>query len=295
MNEEGNTNFGIKLSGEFDGVDTNTLLDMLANMSLAIHQINDDIQSNKSLRVTIKHIQPGCYDFLLSIKETVLDNLLKHLSTNPTAAASEIIGIFAGLLVIRQFLKGEKPIDVKEDNHQTVIINGNGNSLMIKPKTYKIYQENQIINSAIGKSFDALNEDTAIDGFELYDDKNNKLCSIPRDDFEVMAMQTTAREKDTRVKPEEAILTIFKVVFEKGYKWQFYYQGNKIGASIQDDTFYNRIDNGEKFSKGDTLIVDLDITQVFDKTIQTYINKEYSIIKIRQHIPRSEQPPLIEG
>lgn len=295
MSEEENTGFGIKLSGDLDGVDTNTLIDMIGNMSLAIHQINDDIQSNKSLRVTIKHIRPGCYDIFLTIKETILDNLLKHLSTNPTTAAGEIIAIFSGLLTIKQFLKGENPKNIDESQqNQTIIINGSGNSLVIQPKTYKIYNENKIISTAIGKSFDTLNEDTSIDGFELYDDQNNKLCSIPRDDFKVMALPAVSSDKDTRIKPEEAILTIFKVVFEKGYKWQFYYQGNKISATIQDETFYNEIDSGAKFAKGDTLIVDLNITQVYDRTIQTYINKEYLVAKIKQHIPRIEQTDLLK-
>jgi hypothetical protein len=294
MNEVENTGFGIKLSGDLDGVDTNTLVDMIGNMSLAIHQINDDIQSNKSLKVTIKYIQPGCYDIFLTIKETFLDTLIMHVSNNPISAAADIIVIFSGLLTIRQFLKGEPPKEVDEDKHQTIIINGDGNKLIVKPKIYKIYNENQIINNAIGKSFDTLNEDMSIDGFELYDDKNNKLCNIPRDDFKAMAIPTLALGNETRIKPEEAILTIFKVVFEKGYKWQFYYQGNKISATIQDETFYDDIDKGAKFAKGDTLIVDLNITQIYDNTIQTYINKEYLIEKIKRHIPRTEQSHLLK-
>ena len=104
-----------------------------------------------------------------------------------------------------------------------------------------------------------------------------------------MALPSSIPDKNTRIKPEEAILTIFKVVFEKGYKWQFYYQGNKISADIKDETFYGKIDSGAKFSKGDKLIADIEIKQTFDDSIQSYINKEYSVIKIKQRIPRDEQ------
>jgi hypothetical protein len=255
MEEEKSTGFGIKLSGDLEGVDVNTLVDMIGNFSLSIHQINDDIQSDKSLRVTVKHIQPGCYDIFLTIRETFLGALLQHLSANPITAASEIITIFSGLLIIRQFLGGEKPKNIEENRNLTTLINGKGNKLVIERKTYKIHIENQVINAAIGKGFDALNEDTAIEGFELYDEQNNKLIEIPRDDFKIIAIPVESSEKDTRIKPEEAILTVFKVVFEKGYKWQFYYQGNKISASIQDAAFYNDIDMGAKFSKGGCQII----------------------------------------
>lgn len=283
------TDFGIKLLGDMEGVDTDTLIDVLGNMSVAIHQINDDIQSNKSLKITINYIQPGCYDIFLAVKETILDTLLKQVLTSPTTTASEIVGILAGLITIKHFLKGEKPKKIEEQKNHTVIINGNGNILEIDTKTFNVFKDDQVVDAAIGKSFDTLSSDEAIKGFEIYDQDRNKLCTIERDGFEYIAMPSPMPELDTRIKPEEAILTIFKVVFEKGYKWQFYYQGNKISADIKDETFYNQIDSGAKFSKGDKLIADIEILQVFDKSIQSYINKEFSVVKIKQHIPRDEQ------
>jgi len=284
-----NTDFGIKLLGDMNGVDADTLIDVLANMSLAIHQINDDIQSNKSLKITINYIQPGCYDIFLAVKETMLDNLLKQIMLSPITTASQIVGILAGLIAIRQFLKGEQPKKIEESKNHTIIINGNGNKLEIDTSTYNVFEDDQVVDAAIGKSFDTLNSDEAIKGFEIYDQERKKLCSVEREDFKYMALPSSIPDKNTRIKPEEAILTIFKVVFEKGYKWQFYYQGNKISADIKDETFYGKIDSGAKFSKGDKLIADIEIKQTFDDSIQSYINKEYSVIKIKQRIPRDEQ------
>ena len=289
------TDFGIKLTGDMDGVDTNTLVDVLGNLSLAIHQINDDIQTNKSLKISIKHIQPGCYDIFLAIKETLIDTIMQHLLTSsPTTSAAEIVGILSGIIGIRQFLKGDKPKEIKKDKKQIIIINGNGNSLSIDSKIYNIFKEDHVIDSAIGKSFDTLNSDDAIKSFEIYDQNKKKLCDVERDCFEYMALPSPVPETDIRIKQEEAILTIFKIIFEKGYKWQFYYQGNKISASIKDESFFSQIDGGAKFSKGDKLIADIEIKQIFDKTIQAYVNKEYSAIKIKQRIPREEQLKLFQ-
>jgi hypothetical protein len=290
MNKEPqNTDFGIKLTGNMDGVDTNTLVDVLGNLSLAIHQINDDIQTNKSLKITIRHIQPGCYDIFLGIKETILDVLLQHIVTSPITAAAEIVQILAGLITIRVFLMGEKPKDIKKGEKLTVIINGDGNRLEIDTKTYNVFRDDQVVDAAIGNSFDTLNSDDAVKGLEIYDQEKKKLCSVERKDFERLALPSPMPENDTRIKVEEAVLTIFKVVFEKGYKWQFYYQGNKISGDIKDGAFFEEIDKGAKFSKGDKILADIQITQVFDKTIQTYVNKEYSIVKIKQRIPREQQ------
>lgn len=290
MDEETkHTDFGIKLLGDMEGVDTDTLVNILGNISIAIHQINDDLQSNKSLKIKINHIQPGCYDILLAVKETVLDTLLKQVLTSPTTTASQIVGMLAGLITIRHFLKGEKPNNIEEGRKNTFIINGHGNRLEVDTKTYNVFKEDQVVDTAIGKSFDALSSDDAIKGFEIYDQDRKKLCTVERDSFGYMALASPVPDSDIRIKPEESILTIFKVVFEKGYKWQFYYQGNKISADIKDEIFYEQIDSGAKFSKGDKLIADIEIHQVFDKSIQAYINKEYSVVKIKQRIPRDEQ------
>ena len=46
------------------------------------------------------------------------------------------------------------------------------------------------------------------------------------------------------------------------------------------------VSTAEKFSKGDTLVVELETTQVFDKAVQAYINKEYKIRKPKNNHER---------
>lgn len=292
-NDIGQTDFGVKLLGEMEGVDASTLVEVLGNLSVAIHQVNDDLQTNKSLRVKIRHIQPGCYDIFLGLKETCLDPILQGASNPNVVAGATIISVLAGLITIRNFLKGVKPNRVESpDNKNKMIFKGDGTNIKVDNRTYNIYANDQVVDSALGKTFDALDSDHAIEGLELYDQDRKKLCEIERADFAPLALPAPIQDCDTRIKTEEAILTVFKVVFEKGYKWQFYYQGIKISASIRDESFFKMIDSGAKFSKGDRMVVDLEIKQMFDKTIQNYINKEYTVIAIRQHILREEQREL---
>ncbi|MFA7676515.1 MAG: hypothetical protein WCY28_03875, partial [Candidatus Shapirobacteria bacterium] len=75
-------------------------------------------------------------------------------------------------------------------------------------------------------------------------------------------------------------------------KWEFYHSGNRISANILDENFFNKIDTGESFAKGDQLKADLQITQIFDESIGTYVNESYAVIKVDEHIKRAEQPVL---
>jgi len=85
------------------------------------------------------------------------------------------------------------------------------------------------------------------------------------------------------------VLTIFKVVFDKGYyKWQFYMQGRKISATIPN-AFMERINTGERFAKGDTLVVELEVEKTYDKTLDIYIEKDFKILNVIDHIPRADQ------
>jgi len=81
--------------------------------------------------------------------------------------------------------------------------------------------------------------------------------------------------------------------FNRNQKWEFYFEGNKISAKITDDTeFLKRIDSGEQFAKGDSLEVEIEIRQEFDKSVNTFVNKSYKINRVIRHIPRPPQSRL---
>ena len=270
------------------------LIDMLGNLTVAMHGINEDLCPDKSLKITIKHLQPGCYDIFLMVKETFLNPLIQCMDKTDITAAWGVIGGLASLITIRKWLKGEKPQEIRQEGTETILINGDGNELRIEKKIYNIYKENRVVDSAIGKSFEAIEEDEKIEGFEIYDKDKNNLCEIPREDFQWISKPPAVSREGTRTKTDEATLTIFKVVFEKGYKWQFYYKGHKISATVKDEDFFSAIDHGERFAKGDKLVAEIEITQVFDKSVQAYINKEFVVTKIKHRILRDEQMDMFE-
>ena len=88
------------------------------------------------------------------------------------------------------------------------------------------------------------------------------------------------------------IFNIGAISFDDKLKSDFYFKGNKISAKINDVDFYKRVDKGESFAKGDVLEVELEIKQVFETSVNTFVNKSYKIKRIINHILRNEQSKL---
>ena len=82
---------------------------------------------------------------------------------------------------------------------------------------------------------------------------------------------------------------IIKPSFDRNYKWEILFFETKQFAEVVDEDFLNTVAAGERFGSGDSLEVELELVQVWDKNIEKYITKEYRILKVYNHIPRAQQ------
>ncbi len=138
------------------------------------------------------------------------------------------------------------------------------------------------------KTFSRLTEEADITGFSIRDESQRELFSIDKDEFAPMASDQDEVEQKTQIEQKTLQeLSVFKVVFVENYKWEFYYNGNKIYASIGDKDFFRKIEKGEvAFRSGDKLTVDIDVHQVFNEAANTFVNDYYVISKVIKHTPR---------
>ena len=87
-------------------------------------------------------------------------------------------------------------------------------------------------------------------------------------------------------------LQIQSPTFKEGNKWQFFDGQSSFYADIQDKNFLNKVDKGiERFGKGDTLMVKLQIKQ--SSTLNSLI-MERTIIEVLDHVVASDQSNLLE-
>lgn len=291
--DELNSEFFIKFDGQLHQVDANTLINSLINVSTIIQEVNEELKTDKKIEIKIKALAPGSFTVHLKLFiEAAKDLLSESFARGDISSASDIIAILAGLLAIKKFLKSKKPEAVEENGNKIIIYNDKGKTIIVDKIVYNIYKQNQPVQDAISNNFETLQRDPSIEKYEIADINRKPLFSAGRPDFDGMAVKSEVLEENKKVITEIATLTIFKIVFEEKYKWEFYYKGNKISASIVDEDFFQQIDAGKKFSKGDRLIAELQVTQLFDPTVQTWVNHSYQLNKVKEHIPRGEQQKL---
>lgn len=92
----------------------------------------------------------------------------------------------------------------------------------------------------------------------------------------------------------DARLTIISLNFERGNRWQFMYNGFKISMIVKDDALMERIDEGDRFGKGDSIRVKMLIVKQYNPAYKAYENKSYKIIEFIEHILSPIQGRLFE-
>ena len=282
--------FKVKLDGDLSEVDAGTLISSLIGISTAVQEINKELSTDKKIQVKIKALEKGSFLIHLRLIESYITSLLQNITTDQVSITCSLICTLAAILTIKKHLKGDSPKDTKEDGDYISLENSDGNIIEIDKRAYNIYINNSAIDNSLTKSFSTLSNDESITDFELLDNNDEVLFKASHDEFENIATLSTIKKEKERILEKIEVLKIFKIVFQENYKWEFYWQGNKIAAKMKDEKFNNEVNSGEeRFAKGDTLRAEIHIYQIFDESIDTYINKSYEIAKVLEHIPRPEQ------
>ncbi len=289
--------FRIRYGGKLHQIDSNTLINSLINTTAALQEINEELikESNikGNIQIKINAFSRGSFLVELQLLQSLPTDLFAALA--PAAVdIKAVIDYFIEFIKLKRFLRGEKPRDVQERGNKYKITDNKGNVNIFDKPIFNIYSKNTILNEAFNGNFEALLQDEAISGFDLTDDKGKVLIETSKNDFKNLAQRNELLEEKTEINIDpKANLNIIKPAFVERYKWQFYYQGIPIYATIADEKYLKRIDKGEQFAKGDVLVVRLEIEKVFDPGANTYVNRSYKILEVLEHKLRDEQQNLL--
>lgn len=283
--------FKIKFDGRKHQIDANILINNLIHTTTIIQEINRNLDSGKKIEINVKALEKGSFLIHIGLDETFIENLKNLLTKENLEAASKIITAFVSIIKLKKFLKGKEPGKIENTGEKVKIQNEQGQVMYVENFIQNIYQ-NPVINDALTQSFETLENDDSITGYEVTDKNEKPLVRVERDEFETLAIRSDEILDGDKIIKVNVTINILRISFEEKLKSDFYYKGHKISSKINDSEFYKRINNGEKFSKGDILEVELEIRQVFDKSVNTFINKNYKISKIINHKPRDEQSSL---
>lgn len=276
-----------KYNGELEYIDINTLILSQMHFGAILSELKDDIAPETNLKIKIKPLEKGSWPFEFYMEMSWLQTFFNQ---DTIFVVGEIVATLVGLIKLRGFLKGRKPDKVIEKGDDKVEIHIDNRTIVTNKRIYHIYGNNNTVNEAMNKSFEALENDEEIEGIEIQDKDKKQIINVERNEFDDFITPNEILNDEVRTLTETSRnLVIFKLVFDPGYRWQFYKEGRKISAIIKDDAFMKRLDDGEKFAKGDVLVVDLEVEQKVDKTINTYVDSRYTITRVIRHIPRAQQ------
>jgi hypothetical protein len=261
-------------------------------MSSIIQELNRELNTGKKIDVKIKALEKGSFLIHIDLVETVLGNLKNLLTRENIDTAGAIIASIVGLIELGKFLKGKKEKSKVKDERGVKIENEDGDVIYVENFTYNVYEKNATVKDAMSQSFESLENDSAIAGYEITDSQEKPLVRVEKKEFEYLSVKSEEVFGDEREIAVAARLNIVKVSFDSKLKWEFIFKGNKISAKANDPVFQEQIDKGETFAKGDVLEVELVVKQKFDPTVNTFLNKSYKVNRIINHIKRAGEPTL---
>jgi hypothetical protein len=143
--------------------------------------------------------------------------------------------------------------------------------------TGKLYQS-RVVRQALKNILRPLNRE-GIDTFQCIQGEETP---VTIEKPEVIAFEMSADDADivSDVLNENVLLQIESAVFKDDNKWRFHDGASGFYAQIMDVDFVERINSGERFGKGDVLVVDLRrIQSITDNGLKL----EYVIEKVREH------------
>jgi hypothetical protein len=279
----------IKFEGQTHQIDANTLISSLVHYQTVINEANR-IYGNGTRNITLKvnAINKGSFVVDVSIEEG-LKGLFSNDTINYIAGLVTIIG---GVYGAYSHLKG-KPAKNKEDINSISIKTGKNSNIEINQNIVNVYNQ-PVVREAISKTIQMADEDPCVDGVSIDNGEGFK-TEFKKEDFKELIYNDFDKEEDIpneKIEEVEALLTIIALNFESGSKWQFIYNGFKIPMIVKDDALMKKIDEGERFGKGDAIKVRMRILKRYNNQYKTYENKSYKIVEFYEHIIAPKQSDI---
>ncbi len=273
--------FILKYGGENNSVDANTLINSLLHMTTVMQEIGKFLDPEQAVKINIKANAPGSFHVEFEVLRALVVNLWHHYGGMAQAGAT-VLTILNQLIQLKKNLKGKQPKEITYADDSVTIVNEDGESLTVEQPVYALYNENPVIDKALSKHFETLDEDKAVSGFELLTPEKKPVLVLPREQFYALSSEVEpAGERAQTIMAPEVSVSISKLLWDQRKKWDFIYNGNKISAKITDAFFNDKIDKSiVRFAKGDRMVVNLKIIQVWDEEYHAWINKTYEVIEV---------------
>lgn len=280
----------LELQGQTHSIDANTLVNMLVHYQTIVAEANRQIGGGaREVTLKVNALKQGSFVIDVSVVQSLAQQLF---GKDTVGYIADLCGAVGGVYALYRWFKG-KPIKTQKEKEDAVSMTL-GDNVNITVETINIYNQ-PTVRQAVSKSVETANADPSVEGFAVKTDGSCTCAQFDRDSFKDFIYDDFDSEDDTpeeRTIDEDTTLVIVGLYFEPGARWQFMYNGFKISIIVKDDALMQKINEGERFGKGDAIRVKLRRVQRYNKDYRTYENKSYKIVEFYEHIMPHKQLDL---
>lgn len=281
----------IKFEGQTHQIDANTLINVLIHYQNIITIANRELGgAEKQVSVRINAIQKGSFVVDIDLAQNLVQQLFSKEGREYVAF---LVTVTEAVFNMYKHFKGRPVKSDKEQQEAKQIVNqyGESNYNNCIVNVYNIGATRE----AISKSIETANNDICVDGISVQG-VSKEPVRFDREHFDEYIYNGFDKEveggKERVIYDENATLVIMALGFEKGDRWQFFYDDKKIYISNRDETLLKLINNGARFGKGDALRVKLRKNQRLLRGVGVFQTYSYKIEEFHEHIMAPVQGSL---
>ncbi|AEH45795.1 hypothetical protein Thein_1940 [Thermodesulfatator indicus DSM 15286] len=281
--------FSFEYEGDLLYFDVFPFISSLGSLCKALKEVSLTLHPEFELLIAVRETRKGSFLVDLAFLATISGNLFQgHF----LGYARDCLQVFVNILELHRFLKGEPPREIREKGQGVIVTNQEGKQNIVNKVVFNIYNSKVEVRNEIQKGFSSLEQALEVEAFSLKE--NEKLLfRATREEFPYLARLLIKETEEERVTKEVTTIHIIKPSFERDYKWFIVFKGHKVHAAMLDEEFMEKVEKGlVRFGKGDALEVEIEIKQVYDPELGTFVHKDYKILKVLRVLPSHQQRDL---
>lgn len=215
-------------------------------------------------------------DFITQIRDM-------FAGTNATALANAggIIGLVGlmggGLIGLLRKLRGRRPYEIFQRGEVAEVWITENESIEVDARVIKLWRS-RTVRASLEKTLSPLESEGITDFGIVYNDQVT--LELHDDDLPSFRAAGPVEAEVVSDAVTRKVLLLESVVFKEDNKWRVHDGQYPFHAALEDEEFLAKINNGERFGKGDVLVVDLRQVQTIDNG---QLKTDYSIVKVHEH------------
>ncbi len=198
----------------------------------------------------------------------------------------QLLSVLKESFALWKHLKGSPPKETVQSGQWISVTNNSGQVIQVQSSTINlVFSEKgadaagRFVKDAIGQAGVTSIDITA---------QGTSIAQV--DESEAPYFVPVAKESPVSENIVTMALILVAPVFQDGNKWRFNDGAATFPAAVEDESFLARVNNGERFGKGDVLTVELRITQT--RTANRY-SVERAVQRVIEHREAAQQQTLL--